>query len=249
MNPDRTTLWLGTHQPDWLERINVPLMVSHRRLKRRKNPPRALGPWVLDSGGFSELSLYGRWDTTPRAYAQAVKVYVAEVGQLQWAAPQDWMCEPDILKRTGLSVSEHQIRTLTSFLVLRDLAPEVPWIPVLQGWTKADYLRCVERYERIGVDLWAEPVVGIGSVCRRQATGEIADIVATIGGLGIRLHGFGVKMNGMKYATSLASIDSMAWSFNARKNPPLPGHSHKSCANCIDWALAWRERVLTMLND
>ena len=54
------------------------------------------------------------------------------------------MCEPFITTRTGLSVAEHQRRTVTSLLALRDLDPGLPVIPVLQGWTITDYLRCAD---------------------------------------------------------------------------------------------------------
>ena len=61
----------------------------------------------------------------------------------------------------------------------------------------------------------------------------------------MRLHAFGAKTLGLKrYAGSLASADSLAWSYNARRHPPMEGCSHKSCANCRHWALRWRERAL-----
>ena len=66
--------FLGTHQPHWLARTEVPLFISHRALARRspRRPlPRARGPWALDSGGFTELSTYGEWRTTPAAYVAA----------------------------------------------------------------------------------------------------------------------------------------------------------------------------------
>jgi hypothetical protein len=37
-------------------------------LVRRKTLPKARTGWALDSGGFSELSLYGGWWTTPEEY-------------------------------------------------------------------------------------------------------------------------------------------------------------------------------------
>jgi hypothetical protein len=36
----------------------------------------------------------------------------------------------------------------------------------------------------------------------------------------------------------------MAWSFDARHSPPLEGCEHSTCANCLRFALRWRERVL-----
>ncbi len=238
--------YLGTHEPSWLRRTDVPLFVSHRRLARlHRDLPRAVGRWVLDSGGFTELSMHGRWLTSAEAYATAARRYQAEVGGLDWAAPQDWMCEPFMLAKTGLSIAEHQARTVASVLELRSIDRSVPWVPVLQGWELADYLHCVDLYTDAGVDLTTEPTVGIGSVCRRQSEAEIEDICAALAAQGIRLHGFGVKTLGLRYARYLHSADSMAWSYNARRNPALPGHSHKSCANCMAWALRWRERALT----
>jgi hypothetical protein len=82
-------------------------------------------------------------------------------------------------------------------------------------------------------------------VCRRQSTSEIATICSTLAARGIQLHGFGVKTLGLRYyGRHLASADSMAWSYNARRNPPMPGHRHQSCANCLPWALHWRDRAL-----
>ncbi|MBQ1165928.1 hypothetical protein KBZ21_48900, partial [Streptomyces sp. A73] len=73
-------------------------------------------------------------------------------------------------------------------------------------------------------DLAAEPIVGLGSVCRRQATSEINEIVATLHSHGLRLHGFGVNTQGLSdYGPSLYSADSMAWSVDGRRNAPLPG--------------------------
>lgn len=241
--------YLGTHEPAWLAFTDVPLFVSHRRLARRSSMPRARGRWALDSGGFTELSMHGRWVTSARDYVAAVRRYRDEIGGLMWAAPQDWMCEPFMLDKTGLGVADHQARTVASVLDLRDRAPEVPWIPVLQGWGLGDYRRCIDLYTSAGIDLTAEPTVGLGSVCRRQSTTEIRDITSALAAEGINLHGFGVKTIGLRqYGRHLGSADSMAWSYNARRHPPLAGHRHQSCANCITWALRWRDQVMRGLD-
>ena len=236
---------LGTHEVSWLGRTDVPLFISHRRLARQRRWPRAIGPWAEDSGGFSELSLFGAWVTTARDYAASVTRHAVEIGGMLWAAIQDWMCEPFMLDRTGLSLAEHQARTVNSYLELRELAPAVPWAPVIQGWRRADYHDHVRQYAAAGVDLGAAPVVGVGSICRRQATDEAAEILGSLAALGLRLHAFGLKTLGLrKIGGDVASADSMAWSLNARKNPPLPECSHRSCANCLRYALRWRDQVL-----
>ena len=94
--------YLGTHQPCWLARdLGIPLLVSHRRLADRRSLPRATHRWVLDSGGFTELSLHGRWRTDPATYVTAVRRYATEIGNLDWAAPQDWMTEDHVLAKQG----------------------------------------------------------------------------------------------------------------------------------------------------
>lgn len=242
------TFYLGTHETSWLGKTEVPLFISRRRLAMRKSCPRALGPWALDSGGFTELSMFGEWRTSPEQYVSEVRRWSAEIGNLDWAAIQDWMCEPWILEKTGKTVAEHQALTIQSYLTLRDMAPEVPWCPVLQGWTNGDYLDHVEQYEAAGVDLRTFPVVGLGSVCRRQHMLRVTMLIRHLTDEGIRLHGFGFKTKGLQLAHhSLASADSLAWSYDARRNPPLKGHAHKNCANCLEYALEWRDNMLATL--
>jgi len=232
--------YLGTHMPHWLRDSDVPLFVSHRRLQRDVGVPRASCRWALDSGGFTELSMFGEWRTSPAEYVDAVDRYIDEVGMLDWAAPQDWMCEPWIVAKTGLSVLDHQIRTVENFL---ELADQGPFIPVLQGWELGDYHRHAEMYAAAGVDLERCPTVGLGSVCRRQYTDEIGEIVRSLSHL--RLHGFGVKGAGIRrYGHHLASADSMAWSYRGRKIHPCPHTGAKTCANCRRHALEWRSRAL-----
>jgi hypothetical protein len=100
-------------------------------------------------------------------------------------------------------------------------------------------------YESAGVNLAALPRVGLGSVCRRQSTAEIAVIAGTLARRGLRLHGFGVKTGGLHlYGHRLASADSMAWSYAARREPPLPGCTgHQNCANCLRYATRWRDAI------
>ncbi|EWC64484.1 Phage protein [Actinokineospora spheciospongiae] len=242
--------YLGTHQPAWLARdLGVPLLVSHRRLAGRRSLPRASGPWALDSGGFTELSLHGRWRTDAVAYATAVRRYATEIGNLDWAAPRDWMTEGSVLARTGLSLSSHQRRTVTDYLRLRDLAPDLPFIPVLQGQSITDYHHCADLYERHGVDLATLPLVGVGSVCRRQHTAEVEAIVRALTARGYRLHTFGAKILGLdRYGDTITSSDSMSWSFSGRY---VPGCSptHRSESNCLGFALSWYRRVTQRLDS
>lgn len=232
-------------------RWGVPVMVSHGRLRSRRTLPRATAPWICDSRGFTELSQHGRWTIGAHEYAAALRRYSAEIGMLQWASPQDWMCEPWILAKTGKTVAEHQRLTIESVLLLRALAPEVHIIPVLQGWALSDYLAHVDLYAAHGIDLRSEPVVGLGSVCRRQATDEIHTIVSVLAAMGLKLHGFGVKTAAVaQIGPLLASADSEAWSYGARRRIVHCDHGFtKWAANCPQCAIDWREDVLDRLGS
>lgn len=245
--------YLGTHEPTWLTRSPVPLFISAVRLRARckHKLPKAVVRWALDSGGFSELSLHGRWTIDPEQYAAEVIRWALEIGMLDWAAIQDWMCEPHILAKTGKTVLEHQRLTIDSLITLRRLAPQISWVPVLQGWSISDYQRHVEMYRDAGVDLTSEAIVGVGSVCRRQGTKEGAAIMRTIHKLGISVHAFGIKTQGLHvFGDRIASADSMAWSFVARKREiRLPGCAHKTCGNCYDFAMKWHHDLILDLGE
>jgi hypothetical protein len=253
--------YLGSHQPGWLNHVGVPLFVSDVRLRVYKRLPVAAARWACDSGGFSELQRHGTWTVTPAEYVARLRRYQDEIGRLDWAAPQDWMCEP-IIRHGGVvagqrfagthrTVEDHQRRTVWNLVQLRDLAPDLPIIPVVQGFTESEYLRCADLYWSLArIDLTAEPLVGVGSICRRQGTAEAGRILAALRRWGVsRLHGFGFKILGLAdHGDLLTSADSMAWSDTARKlrRPAFAecAGKHKNCANCVRFALRWRADVL-----
>jgi hypothetical protein len=263
----------------------VLLFVSDVRLRVYKTLPVAAAPWALDSGGFGELQHHGRWTVTPEEYVARVRRYRDEVGQLLWAAPQDSMCEPPIIyggqygpqRFVGTRqfidpdnrmsheqlIVEHLRRTVANYLRLVELDPTLPWRPVVQGWRTSHYLLCADFYEEAGVDLATVPLVGVGSVCRRQNTSEAGEILAALHDRGLqRLHGFGFKLQGLEqHRHLLASADSLAWSDTARKHHRraikqglphglMPGcapgshHRAKNCANCMPYARRWRTTAL-----
>lgn len=250
---DRARFWLGTHLPTWAWTgvAPGPLFLSARRLYGRVSAfPRATCPVAIDSGGFTEVTMLGGWQTTPDDYVALVRRVTRELGTVEWAAIQDWMCEDVALRSTGLTVADHQRLTVESYLTLLDLAPEIRWLPVLQGQVLDDYLRCVDLYDGVGVDLRAHQLVGLGSVCRRQATNEIRVIVGGIAGRGLRLHGFGVKAMGLRaIGDLLGSADSLAWSFDGRIKSRMGARDRagRNLANSPDHAQEFRARMESLI--
>ena len=244
--------YLGTHLPQWLTWCDVPLFVSRSVLKNRKTFPRAKTRWALDSGAFSELAKFGKWTIPAKEYAGFVERVAGEVGNLEWAAPQDWMCEPHMLGKTGMTILQHQELTTRNWEELCGLSTS-HIIPVLQGWGVGDYARHVEMYDKRGYDLREQPVVGLGSVCRRQDTRWAESIVTYLTAQGLKIHAFGFKVTGLKrVAHLLRSSDSMSWSYAARcRGHTMEGCSHraKRCNHCPKWAMDWREALLLSIRN
>src|SRR5262249_2203154 len=145
--------------------------------------------------------------------------------------------------KTGLTVEDHQFRTIERYDALVQLVRCVYLMPVLQGYTGYDYLRHLEQYgDRLGRGAY----VGVGSVCKR--TTHVLSIERILFAIklerpDLRLHGFGLKSTALGSALvrdALYSADSMAWSFAARRE-----EHHGKRRN--DWREAdrWRRQIET----
>lgn len=268
--------WLWDPDPRF---DDIVFFISVARLDRRspnRTLPKALHRSCFDSASFSYVKKFGRWPYGAAKYVTKVRRWYTELGEdkVLWIAPQDWMCEPSVIyggwhnrqyyhgtrEARGLAPGDpeqdlttavriHQRFTVDNFIELRSIAPDLPIIPVLQGQSIEDYEHCARMYEEAGIDLAAEPVVGLGSVCRRESTQEIAEIVDTFHARGFRLHGFGVKTDGLAlYGDQLVTADSQAWSFGYRKRQIRLSqctHGAKTCANCKEGALRWHQRIIS----
>lgn len=247
--------YLGTDDVYWLWGNPLPysLFISDRRLNRYKKYKLAINPWALDSGGFTELNLFGEWRTSPTQYVGRIKRYQNEIGLLEWASPQDWMCEPFVLEKSGKTVEEHQELTINNFIELQMLAPELPIIPALQGWHPDDYLRHRDSYMSRGVDLAEYDRVGMGTFCRRASLNPVHNLVFRLWNDGIKMHGYGVKSDGLPlFGDQMKSTDSMAWSLTARRAPGnLCGTSHKAtkCSHCQNYAVQWANNTVAKIGS
>jgi hypothetical protein len=262
---DPFQLYIGSHHPGWLWRpdIGFPLCVSFRSLAGVVTPRPATCRWMLDSGAYTELKDHGAWTVTPLRYVQEVARLDREAGSLDWAATQDWMCEPWVIHGgwhdgqhyagTHLSVLEHQKRSVANYRECVRWWPEFsdaecPFMPPVQGWEIWEYEQCVRMYEDAGINLSGYPVVGLGSVCRRQGTAEITYLAEMLTPR-FAIHGFGVKTRGLLASDRFTSADSMAWSYDAYRSAPLPGHQHQTCSNCPEYARRWRAALLDRLGE
>lgn len=208
--------YVGLHQPSDAWHFDR-AFVSVNRVRDRK---KAIGAksWIMDSGAFTEIATHGHYRHGVEQYAETINRWSHDP-TLVAAVAQDYMCEPWIVEKTGLSVAEHQRLTIERYDALLQLV-SVYVMPVLQGYTSSDYLRHLEMY---GSRLAVGAYVGVGSICKRN--GDPAAIEAVLIAIkrarpDLRLHGFGLKTTALASGIvrdCLHSADSMAWSFAARK--------------------------------
>jgi hypothetical protein len=227
--------FVGLHQPSDARHFDR-AFISVNRLRTRRSAF-AVGEWILDSGAFTEISTWGGYRSSVDDYAREIRRWGTN-GRLLAAVSQDWMCEPFILQRTGLSLGEHQRLTIERFDELCALDVGVPILPVLQGFAPAEYVAHLRAYDaRLGLGAW----VGVGSICKRNT--DVAQIESVLLAIrrarpDLRLHGFGLKQTALSSGVvraALSTADSMAWSFNARRNG----------RNANDWreAKAFADRI------
>lgn len=208
--------YVGCHQPSDAQHFDR-AFISINRIRERRSPF-TVKHWVLDSGAFTEIKDHGRYRHTVAEYARDAARWIGN-GQLDAVVAQDYMCEPFMLARTGLTVAEHQRLTIERYDELLGEALPVYVLPVLQGFLPREYIAHLDSYgDRLASNAW----VGVGSVCKRQGRPE--SVLAVLLAIhaerpDLRLHGFGVKSTALTHPGvrhELWSADSMAWSFAAR---------------------------------
>ena len=208
----------GLHQPSDARHFGDCFISVNRLRTRKRHFP--IANWIMDSGAFTEISTHGFYRDAVDVYAREIRRWVG-CGNLLAAVAQDWMCEPWIIEKTGLSVATHQSHTVARYDALLDEQPGVYILPVLQGYAPQDYVRHLKIYgPRLQHGQW----VGVGSICKRNGRpGDVAAVLLAIRAArpDLQLHGFGLKTTALAdplVRSMLHTADSMAWSYHARIN-------------------------------
>jgi hypothetical protein len=182
--------YVGLHQPSDARHFEQACISINRLLTRRQAITARL---LVDSGAFSELSIHGRYRHAPSVYADQLR-RLGGVAAIDVVVAQDYMCEPWIVAKTGLSVAEHQRLTIERYDAL--MAEGLPYLvmPVLQGYMPHEYQAHVRAYgDRLKPGMW----VGVGSICKRN--GDPAGVRRVLRAIrevrpDLELHGFGLKI-------------------------------------------------------
>ena len=228
--------YIGMHLP-YLANNFEQTFISVNVLRRRKSDFQ-VNSWIMDSGAFTEISTFGAYRTKVEDYAKLINRW-SLCGNMELAVSQDYMCEPFILQKTGMNVTQHQQLTIERYKELLEQNTLTTILPVLQGYQPQEYVNHLKMY---GCLLKENMRVGVGSVCKRNSKPQqIANVLEAIKQErpDLMLHGFGLKTTALldNYICSLLySADSMAWSFAARREHRNP--------NGLEEAKKFEQRIL-----
>jgi hypothetical protein len=104
------------------------------RLRVRRPPAGVLASLALDSGGFTAARKWGQYPWSAADYARWARTLVAE-RPVDWGAIMDYACEPGVNRETWATNQQRIAATITQARRCLDAAPELPWLPVVQGYT------------------------------------------------------------------------------------------------------------------
>jgi hypothetical protein len=217
--------YTGLHQPSDACHFDRCCIHVQRLATRQKS----LGcdELLLDSQAFRVLEIHGDHHLSPLEYASLAS-QIAKLCYRITVVTQDYMCEQYIFQKryehTGVrfTVADHQRLTIGRYDALHYHAGQhgLVIMPVLQGYTPAEYVDHIRQYgRRLTAGMW----VGVGSVCKRNGDpSAIRDVLYSISRArpDLRLHGFGIKTTSVAHPIVrqlLYSADSLAWSYAARK--------------------------------
>ena len=200
-----------------VEEIGYPYVLVNFMTEKNK-PPSCARVLFVDSGGFHSSLNSNRYTKTDEEYFR----FVAETGA-EFFALRDYPCEPQILEKHGLTVKDQISRTLEHHIKLLDMLDEygvqAEPVSVLQGWEVEDYMFCIDVFREHGL---IDGYVGIGSLCRRNATSQIRKIILAVRDElkdSVKIHCFGTKLsvlNDIAVWRAIFSADSGAWDIHAR---------------------------------
>lgn len=229
--------------------------------------------WALDSAGFTAMLRWKQQGKQPGMlgiYPWSLSDYLDLVIQTK---PPAWYAQADCCVESELAPDRAAVEERiyhTAVLLAANLEAVrryqdagVHWlpppVPVLQGWTRADYLLSlnylIETWNGYGASFDAPVLVGMGSMCRRDPDDAEFGILAILDAVlprlprGMRLHLFGVKgdvMARLAGIPQIASFDSMAWDFGARREAWRAGHSNTN-EHRINAMVNWHRRHATEL--
>lgn len=197
---------------------------DRRRFRIRRPPAEHIASLCVDGGGFTAARRWGTYPWSPEQYADFIRAVARDV-PLDFCAVLDYACERGV-DRSVLATNRERIEVgLENERACREAAPDLPWLPVLQGDSLEE--RAYDLALRRREDLVPAEYAGVGSVCGRGAKGAREAITWLRGQLPrVQFHGFGLHVHALRDPVvydALRSWDSYSWTWPAapkKERPP-----------------------------
>lgn len=187
---------------------------SRKRFQVRRPPADHVASICIDSGGFTAAKRWGAYPWEPAQYAEFIRAVSRDV-PLDFCAILDYACERGVNREHYQTNVERIEATIENERACREAAPDLPWLPVLQGDTLEE--RSYDLSRRRGLGMLPTDYAGIGSVCGRGAKAARAVIRFYAAHLfGVRYHAFGMHVGAMDDKVvpgALRSWDSYSWTW------------------------------------
>ncbi len=201
----------------------VPVLLPASSWARKGLRPPQLPPQLTDRaadcGGFVATLRHRQYKYSPAQYVGWLHTWGP-----QWAATMDRCCEPETAATAGIVALRQAWTTRMAWHFWRRYRA-VPWVwvPTVQGWHLADYVRHARDLAPLAAEMAAaygpgSPFrVGIGTLCRRASAAQIRAIVQAVAAElpGVGFHLWGVKLSVLQDRAALpeavVSVDSAAW--------------------------------------
>ena len=185
-----------------------------KRFMIQRTPPGHVSSISIDSGGFTAAQRWGEYPWTVEEYVEFIRKSSENV-RLDFCAVMDYACEPDVNRTVNPTNIDRIKATVENEALCIAAAPDLPWLPVLQGDNLSEREFDIEYRAKNNVEI--KPYMGIGSVCKRGAK-KAREVVRFYAGTltGVRYHAFGLDVRALNKCDVLRNIkswDSYAWAF------------------------------------
>jgi hypothetical protein len=187
---------------------------ARQRFKVRRPPIDHVASMCIDSGGFTAARRWGKYPWTVEQYVDFIRAVSRDI-KLDFCSILDYACEPSVNRSAYQTNIERIEATIENEIACRKAAPDLPWLPILQGDSLEERQYDLDRRRELG--LLPTDYAGIGSVCGRGAGGAAQVVKFYADRLpGVQYHGFGMHIQALDDDTvyaALRSWDSYSWTW------------------------------------
>lgn len=169
---------------DEAKHLQAPVLVSANAFSKYKRDDYGIQVWngfntnslknaagmrvCLDSAGFVAMAKYRGFHWTVEDYMKLCAAW-----EWEWFASMDMCVEPEVARDEGMvldRISGTIWLNRQCAIGAAEIGKKDRLMPVIQGWRPDHYRRCIDR---MGALLDDKPLIGVGSMCRRNVEGNV----------------------------------------------------------------------------